>query len=309
MFDLSEQRTGPGFPGIWHIVDKTEGGDDDVSSVAICQSGKIILRNNDGVEIHTFENTYMNPDDETLRGFDEKSKIRISFWRQSFNEIIFANLAERGQKDSGWVARRESTNHAPEIEFSHWQIVARGGEKAAHGIVQLEKVSRVITTNKKFLISGHMDRIVFSFDDGNPGPQELSGLNFANVPEGDFLRRHGYALFEYKVVETTEGIALSTELPKLYDILSYDPIIKSFNSIFGYRSLNHVAKHAGEKARIFATFNSPLLRFFQKFVPPPKAPNSNSPFMEIEKEILNFNTSSHAQDEDPDIGVWVGEPL
>lgn len=320
MFDRSEKRTSPGFPGIWNIIDKTKAGGDDVASVAICQSGKIILRNEGENEVRSFEDTYLDREDETLRGFDGTTKIRISFWRQSLNEIIFADLTVAGQNDSGWVARRESSNPTPEIEHSHWRIEARGGPKSAEGCVQLKKVSSVITEKKQFFISGHIDKIVFSYEDLPPGPQLISGQDFADVPETNFLRRHGYALFQYKVVDTINGPAICNESPTLYDILSYDLVVKSFNSIFGYRSLNYVARRGEESARIFATFNSPFLRFFQSFVTPLKTVSLSSPLMDFEKEILS--PSSHGkpqapprsnmagdQGEDQDIGIWVGEPL
>jgi hypothetical protein len=87
--------------------------------------------------------------------------------------------------------------------------------------------------------------------------------------------------------------------PGLYDILSWDEDVKSFNSIFGLRSLNYwpgLDPNTPEDDSIFATYDFPDICQLL-----PQKLGQLLPFERPED-------SPSEDEDDPDTGVWVGEP-
>ncbi|MEM7584381.1 MAG: hypothetical protein AAF560_13415 [Acidobacteriota bacterium] len=102
----------------------------------------------------------------------------------------------------------------------------------------------------------------------------------------------------------------------LYDVLVYDGSVKSFNSIFGFRSLEYRRDdECPDDAFVLATFNSRLLSIIKGSDPKRRSSYLGTLPEEIREVLpskihhrLGCFMDFEDPDNDPDIGVWVGTP-
>ncbi len=225
------------------------------------------------------------PTNNTLVSEDHESqdRISISFWRYPACDIIFA-LRERclGELDCQetfttiWSAKRapvESHECPGGLSGKEWNIVLSSGQHAATGKIMLDRLC----------------------PRGNP----------------DF-KLNLFGLFQIK-----------DDTKILYDVLSYDARVCSFNSIFGVRSLNW-QQTPFPGGRVFATFNNtyslPTARIqpTHESVAQQLAWGSVSLLPDWGKnqeigrlmdfEIPESQSFADPDSDDPDIGIWVGDP-
>lgn len=213
--------------------------------------------------------------DGTLRSTDEHHPLCISFWRYPSYDIIFGLLKEPdGASKEVWNARRivdDTTASKP--------------EKAA-------------------LASPESKIWKIRLSEGN---QAAPLEHYVTMKEFRETSRGGDALYGLFQMEEIGGEE------NLYDILFYDEVVKAYNSVFGVRSVRFwMAETADpQDARVFATFDNrsslPVSHFSTGH------PNLGR-LLPVEKAVI---TRAHAllasgntgsEEDDPDVGVWVGEP-
>ncbi len=242
--------------------------------------------------------------DSTLRSADGTQCI--SFWRQPTLDMIFC-LEETGEHTLVvWSAKRQATSQTPYLDSIRGRLIGR------NWAIRLTKGAHSP--------SGQVRLQEFKVD-SDPERPNWTGLVSLGV----------FGLFHIPDIAKKDKL-------DLYDILTYDERVKSFNSIFGVRSLNFWQGETEAADRIFATFN-------RKFSLPvihseirdslahtmgtstmgaslpwedtldkrhlkdlfDKHKDSPDRFLAQVRNDFNLNFEDPEGD-DPDIGIWVGDP-
>ena len=237
----------------------------------------------------TLKHMEFHPDDDTLRSRDPAASLHISFWRHPSYDTIFA-LTEGadGKPVEVWNARRvpdpptTTIRTAPRTAHARpWRISLREGRHAAEGYVILEQLSAGFNTTA-----------------GNGG--KALGI---------------YGLFHLDDLEDSE--------PELYDLLHFDETVGSYNSVFGVRSVNFRLGENAAADRLFATFDNrstiPSTRMGGQTTLGRLLPSERGLVARAHDRLTEclagrvpgqFTTTlgEDPEEEDPDVGVWVGEP-
>lgn len=215
---------------------------------------------------------------------DEDHHLCISFWRNPSTDVIFG--CRRGK--TLWAARREPrvfTGVRPTMArlCRPWHIKMTSGAHGAEGTIE-----------PRYL-------------DAGDAPLHLLGLFHLEASENGAEPRLG-----------------------LYDVLLWDERVKSFNSVFGVRSLNYwnVDPENPDDDCLFATFNNrssiPATHIGEQLLPRDdergEVEHKLGQLMPFERRLVaaahtdllkddaGGSATEESEADDPDVGVWVGEP-
>lgn len=211
-----------------------------------------------------------DPGNNTLRSESKAPLCIIAFWRYPSYDVIFAFQEHDGCPEEVWSARRTRILPGP----THYPPEGAMGKWK----IVLSKGIHAAPANAHVTLA------------------KLSVLN------GDLeLNPALYGVFQ-----------MESSPPKHYDILVYDQRTRCFNSIFYVRSLNYCPGSSSqpESDRLFATFNNrsslPASRFGEGISVHEEVELKLGQLMPFERDSIK--RAEPSGDDDPDVGVWVGEP-
>jgi hypothetical protein len=186
-----------------------------------CERSDIAQRSFGVMKIESSDRTLCGEAKHPQSGNQER--LRVSYWRHAYYDVVFG--------------LREDTTGKP-IEI--WSAQRQPDATPTPASDTRELINKEWKVELCYGIPSAKNRV------------KLKKLHWPKLKGELFL------LYHYKKISPPSKPAKYSWLP--FDILSYDAGVGSFNSIFGFRSLDYRPQLGSKEACVFATFNSLLFR-------------------------------------------------